>query len=487
MICMNRTVQIVPYQDIIKMKKQIIITIFILLINLVFADINSDLEYMQNILQECYVNYDINYKKGYKPELAKKTIKYYYKYAYKQNESIQDKKERESISLVDAISWGLEDTLLIPDGHLNIKYKDYAYPVFSLPRDYFTGVFIEEKEGNFLVYEDINGLVKKGLEYDDDSKYLRRCIHQNREMYQIVIQTTEDLSEIDLQFENEKISLPCICKDYNNNTDFINYKKTNKNFYVSIGFCPYLYDETSEYEQKIKNIVNEINMYKEIDNFIIDLRSNAGGFSCFEYLIPRLLCSSNEKQAFEKILPLANRGKIELISPDYLYNLAKYYEEAFPDNTYLIQKAKNEYIENRNNKKYYKGLAEYPINNLPPLKIDRIKNNIIVLIDKKTASQAEYALALLYLFGKEKIILVGENSRGSLEVSNILGYSLPDSKVKIFLGNTSAKNTSFMHCDNNWKGELIGFEPDYWTFSSEEIIDTLIFLTNDKEIGKLGL
>jgi len=79
MICKNLTVQIVPYQDIIKMKKQIIITIFILLINLVFADINSDLEYMQNILQECYVNYDMNYKKGYKPELAKKTIKYYYK------------------------------------------------------------------------------------------------------------------------------------------------------------------------------------------------------------------------------------------------------------------------------------------------------------------------------------------------------------------------------------------------------------------------
>ncbi len=212
---MNRTVQNVPYQDILKMKKQIIITIFIFLINLVFADINSDLEYMQNILQECYVNYDMNYKKGYKPELAKKTIKYYYKYAYKQNESIQDKKERESISLVDAISWGLEDTLLIPDGHLNIKYKDYVYPVFSLPRDYFTGVFIEEREGNFLVYEDINGFVKKGLEYDDDSKYLRRCIHQNKEMYQIVIQTTEDLSKIDLQFENEKISLPCICKDYN--------------------------------------------------------------------------------------------------------------------------------------------------------------------------------------------------------------------------------------------------------------------------------
>ena len=43
-----------------------------------------------------------------------------------------------------------------------------------------------------------------------------------------------------------------------------------------------------------------------------------------------------------------------------------------------------------------------------------------------------------------------------------------------------------MICGKNWKGETYGVYPDYWA-TSEEIVDTIVYLTKDEELRKVIL
>lgn len=466
-----------------KMKKIIIIFLLFISINFVFADINSDLNYLQKILEQCYVNYDEECKAGFQIDNMEKKVNKYYDYLLKKNSNISDLSDKESVFLCYAISWGLNDCFTIKNGHLKTKYKDTACPVFSLERSYYTNIYLEKKDDKFIVFESKNNSVKKGDEYKDDKNYIKECIYKNKKLYQIIISSKEDITQKKLKFNRKKISIPCSLNTYQNDKYFFKYYNTNKSFYISIKSCPYIYDVTKNYQEEFNKLCKEIEK-NYFEHLIIDLRGNTGGYSCFEYILPRLMCKDYENCNFDYYYNQAMLGTIKLISPVYLQSIVRYYEENFPNNSELINSAKSDYEHNSINHKYYTGSISPALSKLPQIPSDRFNGKIFILIDKATASEAENGIALAYLFGKEKIVLVGENTRGCFEVQNNIEYTLPNSKIHIYLGNKSTKKSTLLQSNPKWKGELIGFEPDYWA-NDEQILETLKYLTNDYELENL--
>lgn len=470
------------------MKHKIIIILLVLLsLNSLSANVDSDISYLQNIIEQCYVNYNKECENGLNIESTIKKIKRYYKINYLLNWRIKDKKERSSMVLSDSIYLGMKKDFSEKNAHLTVNYKKYKNHVFEIKQNYFTDVYLEKKDEKYIVYKSNSTLLKKGDEYNDDKGYLKKCINDNKELFQIVIQSDKNIQSIKLKFNNKKIKLKCRTLNYSSEDYFLKYSKINKTFYISIKTCPYIFDESKNYINEINNLIEEMNNIQNIENLIIDLRNNQGGFNCFEYLLPQLFCRNYKTITFDSYLSLAKRGEIELISPEYLSEIKKNYKVNFPENENLILSAEREYKENKFEKKYYKGLIDYPLSELPQIPNDRISNKIYILINKKTASQAEMGIALAYLFGIDKVVLIGDSSRGCLENMNILNYTLPNSKVTIRFGNISLKKSTLLICNNKWKGELLGFEPDYWTFSEESVIETLKYLIDDSELDKLKL
>ena len=96
---------------------------------------------------------------------------------------------------------------------------------------------------------------------------------------------------------------------------------------------------------------------------------------------------------------------------------------------------------------------------------------------------------------KEKginVTLVGENTWGGIKYGGMLGNYLPNSglytNTGIYFGEAPA-----LQAIPNWKGEGMGFFPDYWA-TNDTILSTLVELTQDdqlketlKDLGKKQL
>ena len=88
------------------------------------------------------------------------------------------------------------------------------------------------------------------------------------------------------------------------------------------------------------------------------------------------------------------------------------------------------------------------------------------------------------MLDKENVILVGENTSGTLISGNAVIYELPNSKLKIKLASESYKNTVLLKCLEQWKGENCGFFPDYW-ITDNNLKQTIEYITKDNHISQL--
>ena len=113
-----------------------------------------------------------------------------------------------------------------------------------------------------------------------------------------------------------------------------------------------------------------------------------------------------------------------------------------------------------------------------------IDAKIIVLMDNYTGSRSEETIGILYMINMDNVILIGENSSGSLTYGGSLIYELPNSKVRITLCSTSNKKTAIIQFADHWHGENQGFYPDYWT-NEKNLLKTLQFITGDNDFSKI--
>ena len=85
--------------------------------------------------------------------------------------------------------------------------------------------------------------------------------------------------------------------------------------------------------------------------------------------------------------------------------------------------------------------------------------------------------------GQDNIIVVGTNSHGCLDFGGIYCYTLHNSGIELYFPNVMFKESLLLTDNSHWHGDSYGFYPDYWT-DSKHLIDTLIYITNDRNIKK---
>ena len=110
------------------------------------------------------------------------------------------------------------------------------------------------------------------------------------------------------------------------------------------------------------------------------------------------------------------------------------------------------------------------------------KGNVYVLINRGSASAAEFGTEMTYLL-KEKginVTLVGENSWGGIKYGGMIRKYLPHSGLYTYTGIYFGEAPTLQSIPN-WKGEGMGFFPDYWA-TSDTILPTLVELTQDTQL-----
>ena len=84
---------------------------------------------------------------------------------------------------------------------------------------------------------------------------------------------------------------------------------------------------------------------------------------------------------------------------------------------------------------------------------------------------------------KEKgvnVTLVGENTWGGIKYAGMFTFHLPHSGLYTYTGIEFGEAPTLQSIPN-WKGEGMGFFPDYWA-TNDTILATLVELTNDEQL-----
>ena len=449
--------------------------------------IEEDLQVFKTYMEQCYVAYDENVKLGFDIDETIKQIKNYYKkdLKYVKKNKI-DRKEDDILAF--AITFILRENLKIKDVHLNLLFSDGAYRVFIRDDNSFSPLYFEKIGEEFFLLEDFNSEIKKGIKYTDDVNNLKKVIYKNQEAYQYILVTTNvniETVAINLNHTNYEIPVKENTRFKNSeNKKQINSIRTKDTFYMSVGKClNYYAEENNEYREHLASIVDEFQKRPEYSNIIIDLRSNTGGISFSENLLPYLYYFDEKVKilTFNNNLRLAEEGLKTLHSTEFLKKLYEQREkEGYPETSLkTIQRDYEKTVQEGG--RYYKEWSEYPISKLVQEKNSAFKGKTYVLVDKKTSSAAEKVIAHTFLIDEDRVELIGENTNGCLDFGGVYNYELPNTKIEISLCINAYKDTGLLSKNPNWHGDTKGFYPDYWA-TNENVLDTLVYLTKDEEL-----
>ena len=114
--------------------------------------------------------------------------------------------------------------------------------------------------------------------------------------------------------------------------------------------------------------------------------------------------------------------------------------------------------------------------NTPPV----FSGTFIVLQDRNSCSASEeFVRTLSSLFGRDRVIVVGENSRGCITYGALRDFNLPNSFLTFHLA--SASLAEMINKVDSWHGEGRGLYPDYWS-TDQDMAETVYCLTKDEGI-----
>lgn len=431
--------------------------------------IDEDCEYLKKYITNAYANYDLDVEKGYDIDKAIKDIKKLYKknYGYKGDFRIND------FGMI--VGFSLGERLPIKDNHLILKGPKFNNPFFEQENAYYANLYFEKVGTEYKIKYSSSATLSKGMIYTGDEKYLVPVFYKNEWLYRYVLLQNSfkddefiSLNNIEYKIDTQRNPLSNIpLKE-------IGYKSTDKNIYISFGFCNPANDVESQYlEEQIDTTINKLKKEDVNKNVILDLRNNGGGksvlsFSLVNGIFYKEIHSSTVE--YSRIVSNGYKGAFQLLSKET--------EEA--KNSLLPESKKNKNLENY--QKHIIGSPTDRLNYLPQYGNEKLRGNLYILIDRGTVSAAEFGIAFAYLVNKNKVILVGEKTLGAATSDVCLKYTLPNSKIEISLGDYSYYNATFFSQNKRWNGDTKGFYPDYWC-TQDTILPTLIELTKDEELA----
>lgn len=451
--------------------------------------IEKDLAYFEAIFTNGYVLYDELKKVGEIDFSTENFMKVYEKEVRRGK-----RKKFNDVYINDVNQRALQASIVsflkqlnIEDSHLNVSSENYYDQIFE-QKVFLTSDYYFEKIGNDYILIECPDKKLIGKKFSGDVSDLKKVIKNNMELYLFapVSIGTRNSNTSDLFLEEKKYKVvtnvnPSIKYD---NNEIIYFKATEKSLYIRAKNFKII--ENSNQHKEFLNLAQEIEDKKK-ENIIIDLRGNIGGYPAY----PRRLLASLFELPYENLLDFFNYaewGKIRLNSPIIAEQIYKSAVEQNRSKKEINEDKQSYETALKENKRYYTGFEKVCLKELPKYEeyfseVPNCTSRIILLTDKNTYSAAETMLFDLYML-TSNILIVGENTGGCSTYSDMLTYTLPNSKVQINLTTVSRKNTAPIKFTESWKGESYGFFPDYWVVSGN-MLKTLNYLTGDNELNKI--
>ena len=347
----------------------------------------------------------------------------------------------------------------INDGHIAIVGSKYnwAYKHKSI---YYCDILVEKTNDSlFKVIDSQLDIVKIGDLFTqiDAEKYLFRTLSPpDKRHYLVGAQSYAAVTSRQLSFNNKIIQVPHHKSRlmYAKFNDLEPYHIERKNKIPIVRISSFA-DQHYPYMKRFMELGNELKNEKRI---ILNLFYNGGGSSVFP-------------QGFIKNLNGQSEWEISwaiLTSPAITQYFAKYDLNAMPD---ISPGFRHTIMTNRKKHSEYRTT---PMKNWEFGKTHNQKRygsyngTLIILTNRRVLSAAEAMIG--YSKSVKNSILIGENTAGVAQFSDVQQYYLPNSKLIAKLPRQFLSIPDFDEC--------IGFLPDYWLDSMEPTKEVLRWLNN---------
>ena len=444
--------------------------LFLLLIvslsNIVADSFNEDCKYLENLFSEVAIDMSLALdNKALSSQSIIEEIKNVYKTTASTKKIKKDGIDNEAFSAaINKIYAKYSNTC----GHVSIfnpANNDFFVP-FDHQFIYYSDIYFIKENNSFRVYKDYKK-IKKGMFYTGNIENLYKTIQDDEVVYRYGTLSSTFIKNCIVSIENKEIKIP-VSGDVGivkNNKD---YEFTKRDTYIYLGIKKSNYSNKSDEKTFFEDSEKIINEFKNINTIIFDLRDNLGGFT--QYLNHFAYGLVYDKKTKENDLEFSKWNR-NLYAGEKRINT-----DTIIDKTLSIGLAPSDYIEYCKNNLGTKYLEEitYEKIELNPW----YKGKIYILLNPLTSSAAEnFTLNLKKIFG-ENVIIIGQNSNGSLEFADIYRYNLPNSKIRLTLCAVDARETILLK-EECWHGDTKGIFPDYWCAPQDIITILFHFIKSD--------
>lgn len=453
------------------MKKISFIFLFIIfsLFKFFANSLDDDCLYLENLFSEVSIDMSLSLEEN---KLTTHNIINELKNIYKNTSSPKEEKKDgiDKKALANAINI-IYSKYSNKNGHVSILSDDNFFVPFEHQFIYYSNVYFVKENNSFVVYENYKN-IKKGMIYTGNTDNLFKTLYNNQTLYRYGVFSSTIIKDSIIKIDNREIKIPVSgdvgSAKYRKDYDF---KEIDNCLYLKIEECHYS-DKTFE-KQFFKDSEAMIKNFKNYNSIIFDLRNNLGGFS--KYLDQFSYALIYDKKTKE------NDSEFEKWSRMLYSNHKRINTRTMINKTKSVGLAPTDYINqclNNLDQKYLIEATEEEIKITP-----WYKGKIYILTNPLTCSVAEeFSLILKTLFGNN-VIIIGQNTNGSLDFADVYTYILPHSKIQLRLCAVDYRESNILK-EASWKGDTLGIFPDYWC-KPQDIITILSELTGNKKLKTL--
>lgn len=360
------------------------------------------------------------------------------------------------------------------DYHANVIWNGIKYRFIEPFKTYFSDIFVKKINNEYVVIESNIPFIKSGFNYNSEEQYLFKYPAKGKDIYRIGCLSNQNINGLDILF-NENIYRISVSKHQKEEKDFnYFYKETEKSVYIKYNRCDCQTEEEYKWLEEFSNFSDEC---RNKDYLIIDLCGNYGGNDSYgrKFLA----------ELFNKNKDFINFSSRWIYSPATIKSLDKMLnEDGMKDNPELNSLIDELNLYKKKMKKKSKKIIKKYGKEKKLLEKPNFNGTLILITDNNVASSGESFISdAKYLFeNTDQIIQIGQNTAGCFLYGNKCTYYLSNSGIEVNLCMTDfserIKNIS------SFKGEGIGFYPDYWS-TNEDLNDTIYNFTKDNELYEL--
>lgn len=349
----------------------------------------------------------------------------------------------------------------IQDSHFIIEdYKLCTYTRYFSTREYS---FHKDKKG-FYTYLNGGKSYLKNINKDGVSCYMKESLDENGDtVYKLgILSDTSDISvPLELLFEynddliEKNISLFEYIPIYEEQEKaYIYYKIDDTPVLKLNSLCPMSPDDNS-----IEAFLRDSKKLRGQDKFIIDLRGNIGGSMIN---VEKWLKGFTGKRLKKDIIEAGLYTNTSI-------SLSREKFQAKENQAEELKIICLDKIDSYENKNYFPGWSPVKYRSSKAMKNS---TNIVVLVDKKTASAAEFLVH--YLRKLENVTVIGTLTNGCVLTGNCNMAILPNSNIKIHIGHKIYMNKELNNIDG------FGLIPDLWVKPDQSLDRAIKYLNNKK-------